>query len=64
MRLLKDTPYVEFPSGGRMHRLDPDKPGQTLCGRDVDPWTAYFYSPSGPGVCARCRREMAKRWMK
>ena len=47
-----------------MHTLDAERPGQTLCGRDVDPWTAYFYKASGPGVCDRCRREMAKRGMK
>jgi len=64
MKLIWDAPYVEFPSGGRMHRLDPDKPGQTLCGRDVDPWTAYFYKAVGPGMCRRCSQEQTARGMK
>jgi len=64
MMLIKDVPYVLFPSGNAPHRLDPDEPGQTLCGRDVDPWRSQFFRTPGPGVCARCRSEMAERGVK
>jgi len=61
MQILKETPFVVFPSGQAPHILDPQRPGQTLCGRDVDPWRASFYRLPGPGVCVRCLGEKRLR---
>ena len=52
-KLIDDLPFVAFPGAIMMHQLDPLRPGQTRCGRDVDPWTAEFSAHSGD-MCETC----------
>lgn len=56
LMLIKDLPLVAFPGAITLHQLDPQRPGQTMCGRDVDPWTVSFLRSGGcdANMCAQC----------
>ena len=53
MKLIDDVPFVFFPGAIIAHRLDPSRPGQTMCGRDVDPWSVEFSRSPGE-LCDQC----------
>ena len=54
--LITDLPWVAFPGAIMLHRLDPARPGQTMCGRDVDPWAVSFLRAGGcdANTCDQC----------
>jgi hypothetical protein len=56
LKLIADLPFVAFPGAITLHRLDPDRPGQTMCGRDVDPWSVEFLRSGGcdANMCEQC----------
>jgi len=56
LALIADLPFAGFPGAILLHRLDPERPGQTMCGRDVDPWTVEFARSAGcgGGICEQC----------
>ena len=59
-KLIEDLRFVAFPGAVLMHRLDPLRPGQTMCGRDVDPWTAEF-ARCGNDLCEQCEAAFKER---